>query len=37
MNAGLSVNVRASELVDLLVADAGSLKIGVTRGSLANN
>jgi methenyltetrahydromethanopterin cyclohydrolase len=34
MNAGLSVNVRASELVDLLVADAGSLKIGVTRGSL---
>ncbi len=34
MNAGLSVNVRASELVDLLVADAGALKIGVTRGSL---
>src|SRR5260370_68868 len=34
MNAGLSVNVRASKLVDLLVADAGSLKIGVTRGSL---
>ena len=34
MSAGLSVNVRASKLVDLLVADAGSLKIGVTRGSL---
>jgi methenyltetrahydromethanopterin cyclohydrolase len=34
MNAGLSVNVRASELVDLLVAEAGSLKIGVARGSL---
>src|SRR5258705_8554467 len=34
MSAALSVNVRASELVDLRVADAGSLKIGVTRGSL---
>jgi methenyltetrahydromethanopterin cyclohydrolase len=33
MSAGLSINVRASELVDLLVADAGALKIGVTRGS----
>jgi methenyltetrahydromethanopterin cyclohydrolase len=33
MSAGLSINVRASELVDLLVADAGSLRIGVTRGS----
>ena len=34
MNAGLSVNVRASKLVDLLVAEADSLKIGVARGSL---
>jgi methenyltetrahydromethanopterin cyclohydrolase len=34
MSAGLSVNVRASGLVALLVAEAGSLKIGVTRGSL---
>src|SRR5258706_12245549 len=34
MTAGLSVNVRASKLVDLLVAEAGSLKIGVPRGSL---
>src|SRR5260370_9190669 len=33
MTAGISVNARASELVDLLVADAGSLKIGVRRGS----
>jgi methenyltetrahydromethanopterin cyclohydrolase len=33
MTAALSINVRASELVDLLVADAGSLRIGVTRGS----
>lgn len=32
MNAGLSVNVRASDLVDRLVADAEALKIGVTRG-----
>ena len=34
MSAGLSVNVRARVLVDRLVADAGSLRIGVTRGSL---
>src|SRR5260221_12405940 len=33
MSAVLSVNARASELVDRLVADAGALKIGVTRGS----
>jgi methenyltetrahydromethanopterin cyclohydrolase len=34
MNSGLSVNARASELVDLLMADAVTLRIGVTRGSL---
>ena len=34
MSAGLSVNVRARQLVDRLVADAPSLRIGVTRGSL---
>jgi len=34
MSAGLSVNARARDLVDRLVADAGALKIGVTRGSL---
>jgi len=33
MRAGLSVNARASAFVDLLVADAGALKIGVSRGS----
>jgi methenyltetrahydromethanopterin cyclohydrolase len=33
MSAALSINARASELVDRLVADAGALKIGVTRGS----
>src|SRR5258708_7998466 len=33
MSAVLSVNARARELVDRLVADAGALKIGVTRGS----
>ena len=34
MSAGLSVNARASDLVRLLVADAASLRIGVSRGSL---
>src|SRR5258707_12787268 len=33
MSAGLSVNMRASDLVDRLVADAEALKIGATRGS----
>src|SRR5258708_17523774 len=33
MSAALSVNVRASELVDRLGAGAGALKIGVTGGS----
>jgi methenyltetrahydromethanopterin cyclohydrolase len=34
MSAGLSVNARARELVDRLVADAGPLRIGVSRGPL---
>jgi len=34
MSAGFSVNARAGELVDRLVADASSLRIGVTRGAL---
>jgi methenyltetrahydromethanopterin cyclohydrolase len=34
MNTALSVNMRATKLVDSLVADAASLRIGVTRGSL---
>ena len=34
MNTALSVNMRATKLVESLVADAASLRIGVTRGSL---
>jgi methenyltetrahydromethanopterin cyclohydrolase len=34
MNAALSVNTRATKLVGSLTADAVSLRIGVTRGSL---
>jgi methenyltetrahydromethanopterin cyclohydrolase len=34
MNTALSVNLRTTKLVDSLVADAASLRIGVTRGPL---
>src|SRR5260221_5873826 len=34
MNTALSVNMRATKLVDGLVADAAVLRIGVTHGSL---
>jgi len=34
MNTALSVNIRATKLVDDVVADAAALRIGVARGSL---
>src|SRR5215470_11186599 len=34
MNTALSVNMRGTKLVDSLVADAASLRIGVAQGSL---